>query len=208
MDNMTSGLLIKGRTAIGLSHLFVSAMREPVMRRFAPSIMRYGVRLGITASVGLALAGCSGSDVARGFGLKRSLPDEYTVTTRAPLSMPPSEQLALPGSASANRPDESPRMQALETLDPDAALHPNAGADSAGQEALVKDAASASHAPANAELGDADAGFVDSLLFWRGGRAGSVVDGEAENRRIQKAEALGQSFTEGATPTLKKSSKK
>lgn len=190
-----------------IGHLLVSAVREPVMRLFAPSVMRYGVRLGVLATFGLALAGCSGSDVARGFGLQRSLPDEYTVTTRVPLSMPPSEQLALPGAANANRPDESPRMQALETLDPDIALHPNEGTGSAGQTALVQGATSAAHSPNNAELGDADAGFVDSLLFWQGGRAGSVVDGEAENRRIQKNEALGQSFTEGATPTLRKGGK-
>ncbi|WP_408863044.1 DUF3035 domain-containing protein [Bombella sp. ESL0380] len=185
----------------------MSAVREPVMRLFAPSVIRHGVRLGVLATFGLALAGCSGSDVARGFGLQRSLPDEYAVTTRAPLSMPPSEKLALPGAASANRPDESPRMQALETLAPDVALHPNEGTESVGQEALVQRATSAARGPNNAELGDADAGFVDSLLFWRGGRAGNVVDGEAENRRIQKNAALGQSFAEGATPTLRKGGK-
>lgn len=190
--------------AIGLGEL-LSAVREPVMRRFAPSVMRYGVRLGGLALFGLALAGCSGSDVARGFGLQRSLPDEYTVTTRTPLSMPPSEALTLPGAANANRPDESPRMQALETLSPDVALHPNQGTDSAGQHALVQGASATANGPRNAELGDADAGFVDSLLFWQGGRAGSVVDGEAENRRIQKNAALGQSFASGATPTLHKS---
>lgn len=207
MDKATSSLLIVGRL-YRIGHPFVCAVREPVMRLFAPSVIRHGVRLGALATFGLALAGCSGSDVARGFGLQRSLPDEYTVTTRAPLSMPPSEKLALPGAANANRPDESPRMQALETLDPDVALHPNEGTDSNGQKALVQSATSAARSPDNAELGDADAGFVDSLLFWRGGRAGNVVDGEAENRRIQKNEALGQNFTEGATPTLRKGGSK
>lgn len=181
----------------------MSAVREPVMRRFAPSVMRWGLQAGVVASLGFTLLGCSGSDVARGFGLKRPMPDEYTVTTRAPLSMPPSEKLVLPGAANANRPDESPRMQALETLAPDVALHPIDGSSSAGQSALVDGVSKASQAPNNSELGDADAGFVDSLMFWQGGRAGDVVDGNSENKRIQHNSALGQPLDHGATPTMK-----
>ncbi len=37
----------------------------------------------------LMLAGCDTGDLTRTFGLTRDSPDEYTVTTRAPLSMPP-----------------------------------------------------------------------------------------------------------------------
>ena len=36
-----------------------------------------------------SLAGCGGGDVSRTFGLTRDAPDEFQVTTRAPLSMPP-----------------------------------------------------------------------------------------------------------------------
>lgn len=181
----------------------MSAVREPVMKRFAPSVMRWGIYVGVMASLGFTLVGCSGSDVARGFGLKRPMPDEYTVTTRAPLSMPPSEKLVLPGAANANRPDESPRMQALETLAPDVALHSIVGEASAGQTALVSDVSNAARGPNNSELGDSDAGFVDSLMFWQGGRAGDVVDGDSENRRIQHNSALGQPLDHGATPTMK-----
>lgn len=181
----------------------MSAVREPVMRRFAPSVIRWGLQAGVAASIGLALVGCSGSDVVRSFGMKRPMPDEYTVTTRAPLSMPPSEKLVLPGAANANRPDESPRMQALETLAPDVALHPLDGSPSAGQSALVSDVSKAAHSPNNSELGDSDTGFVDSLMFWQGGRAGDVVDGDSENQRIQHNSALGQPLDHGATPTMK-----
>ncbi|QHI96310.1 DUF3035 domain-containing protein [Aristophania vespae] len=173
------------------------------MRRVAPFVLRYSVQVGLIGVIGFSLTACSGSDVSRAFGLKRSTPDEYTVTTRTPLSMPPSETFALPGSAKANRPEESPRMQALETLAPDVALNPTEGKASEGQSALVGEIKQSAQGPQNAELGDADAGFVDSLMFWQGGRAGSVVDGEAENQRIQKNMALGQKLDNGATPTMR-----
>ncbi|QDH16752.1 DUF3035 domain-containing protein [Swingsia samuiensis] len=167
-------------------------------------VVRLGVQIGAVASVSLMLSGCSGSDVERAFGMERSMPDEYTVTTRAPLSMPPSEKMQLPGASDAHRPDESPRMQALETLSPETALHSASAQNSSGQAALANEVDQASTAPNNAELGNADAGFVDNLMFWQGGKAGSVVDGDAENRRIRENSALGRNPTVGATPTVKK----
>lgn len=148
------------------------------------------------------LPACSGADVSRAFGLERSTPDEYTVTTRAPLSMPPSEQMNRPGSGGRSL-DDSPRMQALETLSPNAALHPTTGSDSAGQKALVGEVDETSRSQDKGGLGKAGAGLTDQLMFWHGGDAGSVVDGEAENRRIQRASALGQNPSTGATPTKK-----
>ncbi|WP_336946371.1 DUF3035 domain-containing protein [Asaia sp. BMEF1] len=165
------------------------------------SVLRVLPVLGLTA----LLPACSGSDVSRAFGLERSMPDEYTVTTRAPLSMPPSEQLSLPGQG-VHTADENPRTQALETLSPNAALHSTTGSNSAGQQALVGQVEQASRAPNNAELGAAGAGLTDELMFWRGGNSGSVVDSEAENRRIQRASALGQNPSTGATPTKKSKS--
>ncbi|WP_323990030.1 MULTISPECIES: DUF3035 domain-containing protein [Nguyenibacter] len=163
--------------------------------RFAPFVL--------LMAGGFLLAGCSGSDVSRAFGLERDSPDEYTVTTRAPLSMPPSEALAVPHSDAARPQDESPRLQALETLSPNVALQGASGAASTGQAALVNEASSAAGASNQGELGQAGQGFVDQLMFWHGGGAGSVVDGAAENRRLRRNAALGNSPTQGATPTLK-----
>ncbi|QDH15278.1 DUF3035 domain-containing protein [Oecophyllibacter saccharovorans] len=186
----------------------MSPAREPVMKPIASTLLtaRGGLCL-LGVGLVLGLSGCSGEEVARAFGLKRSTPDEYTIITRAPLSMPPSEKLVLPGAEEANRPDESPRLQALETLAPETALHPATGTDSSGQTELVSQVSSAAKAPtnSNAELGPADQGFVDSLMFWQGGgSAGGVVDGEAENRRIQRNSALGKPLDMGATPTMRK----
>jgi hypothetical protein len=51
------------------------------------------------------LAACGGNDLGRTFGLVRDTPDEFTVTTRAPLAMPPSFTLP-PPNPGATRPQE------------------------------------------------------------------------------------------------------
>ena len=56
------------------------------------------------AACAAALAGCSG-DSQRTFGFSRDAPDEFTVTTRAPLAMPPSFALP-PPTPGVSRPQE------------------------------------------------------------------------------------------------------
>ena len=148
------------------------------------------------------LTGCSGSEAARAFGLERSMPDEYTVTTRAPLSMPPMDALAKPVSGAERPQDESERLQALATLSPDVALRGTNGDTSGAQTILVNEAAEASDAPDEGELGAAGSGFVSQLMFWKGGNAGSAVDSDAENRRLKANAALGDKPTKGVTPTV------
>ncbi len=84
------------------------------------------------------LAACSGQEIERDFGLVRDAPDEYTVTTRAPLSMPPDAQLATPQPGAPRPQEQSTRTQALEALAPDVALQGAAGTESPGQTALVQ----------------------------------------------------------------------
>ncbi|MBS0959925.1 MULTISPECIES: DUF3035 domain-containing protein [Acetobacter] len=161
--------------------------------------------VGLTSSFLLCgltlLSGCTGSEAARAFGLERSMPDEYTVTTRAPLSMPPMNELARPVSGAERPQDESERLQALETLSPDVALHGESGASSSGQTILVQSATAASDASDEGGLEPNDSGFVDQIMFWHGGTAGSVVDADKENDRLKKNAALGKPLTSGATPT-------
>ncbi len=153
---------------------------------------------------GLLLSACSGEEIERDFGLTRTAPDEFTVTTRAPLSMPPSASLATP-TPGADRPQEqSTQTQALETLAPNVALQGAGGSTSAGQQALVADAGqAAAQAPTGGALDHPSQGFVNELMFWQGGKAGEVVDAEAERKRLQENAALGRSPTVGATPTIK-----
>ena len=64
------------------------------MRTFPPTrAFPAALLLGCTL---ILLAGCSGDKLTRTFGLTRDAPDEYTVTTRAPLSMPPDYNLRPP----------------------------------------------------------------------------------------------------------------
>ena len=154
----------------------------------------------------LMLSGCSGNEAARAFGLERSMPDEYTVTTRAPLSMPPSDELTKPTTkGDERRQDESERLQALETLSPDVALRGSSGDTSEGQTILVNEATTASDEPDEGELGAAGSGFSEQIMFWKGHNAGSGVDASAENRRLKTNAALGNPPTQGVTPTQKAS---
>ena len=162
------------------------------------------VLLAAVPAIGLMLSACSGEQIERDFGLTRTSPDEFTVTTRAPLSMPPDASLQTP-SPGADRPQEqSAQTQALETLAPNVALQGAGGSTSAGQQALVADAGQASaQAPTGGALDHPGQGFVNELMFWNGGKAGEVVDAGAERQRLQENAALGRSPTVGATPTVK-----
>jgi hypothetical protein len=163
----------------------------------------------------LCLAGCGG-DVERTLGLTRDSPDEFTVTTRAPLSMPPDEALPAPHPGVA-RPQELTSQQSAEAaLAPDTALGGTAGPDSSGQEALVGQAGPS--APSNIRnTVDAEAAqapresLTDRLMFWQPppqAPAGAVLDPAKESERLRENAALGQKPTAGDTPIIqpKKSS--
>ena len=105
-------------------------------------------RIFLAAGV-LLLAGCgNGDSVSRAFGLTRDAPDEFKVTTRAPLSMPPDYTLR-PPRPGADRPQElTPRQGAEAALAPQSVLTgPQSGEITPGQQALV--AAAGPPAPAD-----------------------------------------------------------
>lgn len=64
------------------------------------------IRLIAPATIVVLLCGCSSSSLSRAFGLTRDAPDEFTVVTRAPLSMPPDFSLRPPEPGVA-RPQET-----------------------------------------------------------------------------------------------------
>jgi len=156
----------------------------------------------------LLLAACSGN-VERTFGLTRDAPDEFTVTTRAPLSMPPDYTLT-PPRPGASRPQELSAQQAAEAaLAPGAVLGGAAGPDSAGQQALVNQAGPP--APPDireklnqeASLDNPRTGLTDTLLFWRSTpEPGAPLDPAKESQRLRENAALGQSPTVGQTPII------
>ncbi len=156
----------------------------------------------------LPLAAC-GDDLSRTIGLTRDAPDEFTVTTRAPLSMPPDFSLR-PPRPGASRPQElSERAQAEATLSPTTDLGGPAPTMSAGQQALIGAAGPAAPRDIRAEV-DAEAqldqpgeSFTDRLMFWQAPPpSGTAVDPQKEARRLRQNAALGQTVTTGDTPII------
>src|SRR6202451_4117878 len=79
------------------------------------------------------LGGCETGDLTRTFGLTRDSPDEYTVTTRAPLSMPPDYNLRPPRPGAPRPQEQSEREQAAAALVPQLAFGAPQGSASPGQ---------------------------------------------------------------------------
>jgi hypothetical protein len=156
------------------------------------------------------LAGCGSSDdLSRTFGLTRDAPDEFMVTTRAPLSMPPDFSLRPPRPGAPRPMEQSERKQAEEALVPQTALNTATPSESPGQEALIQQAGPSvpsdirAQVDADARMQQASSGFVDRLLFWqRSSPHGIVVDPQKEAQRLRQNAALGESPENGDTPII------
>ncbi len=175
--------------------------------------MRYStiaLRLIAPASIVVLLSGCSNSSLTRTFGLTRDAPDEFTVVTRAPLSMPPDFALRPPQPGAARPQEQSDRSLAESALVPAAALGGTPAGVSPGQAALVRDAGGGTPADIRqrvdqeARLDTSDDGFVDRLLYWRKpDTQRAVVDPGQEAKRLRDNSALGQSPVTGDTPVIR-----
>ena len=177
------------------------------MPSFAPSNPATRLTPSLLFCALLGLAGC-GTDVARNFGFTRDTPDEFQVTTRAPLSMPPAYMLA-PPQPGASRPQEAALRASAATLAPQVALQPAAGTSS-GQQALL--AAAGPPAPAGirntvdalAAIDSPAPGFTDKLMFWmKPAEPGITVDANAEAQRLRENAALGQTNQDSETIIVK-----
>ncbi|MBV9734781.1 MAG: DUF3035 domain-containing protein [Acidisphaera sp.] len=170
------------------------------------------VRTTLALGCALTLAGCGG-DPMRTFGLSRDAPDEFQVTTRAPLSMPPDFNLRPPTPGAPRPQEQSERRQAEAALAPQLELSGTASADSPGQDALV--AAAGPAAPGDirqrvdreASLDRPGESFTDRLMFWKPAPLpGTVVDPTREAQRLRENAALGRSVEAGDTPIIQRKS--
>lgn len=181
------------------------------MLRFLSIRSRPLPRCALLGCTAIVLTGCSGlgDTLSRNFGMTRDAPDEFSVTTQAPLAMPPDYSIR-PPEPGAPRPQDMPdRQQAEQALIPQTALTPQTGQMSPGQEALV--AAAGPPAPANIRaaiaqdhsLNNPGESFADRLMFWRSApKPGIVVDPTKEAQRLRQNAALGQSPELGETPII------
>lgn len=160
----------------------------------------------------LVLGGCGDSSLSRSFGLTRDSPDEFSVTTQQPLSMPPDFSLRAPDPGAPRPQDRSTAAGAEAVLVPGAGG--GAAAMSAGQQALVQQAGPP--APDNirqrvdrdAALAATDRSLTDRLMFWRSPeKPGVLVDPTRESQRIRTNAALGQSQEQGETPIIQRRQK-
>ncbi|MGK7870633.1 DUF3035 domain-containing protein [Falsiroseomonas sp. E2-1-a20] len=158
-----------------------------------------------TVLLGLPLlAGCGG-DTARSFGFTRDPPDEFQVTTRAPLSVPPRMSgLPLPTPGAPRPQEQRPPASAILGTAPQAAAAP-----SGAERALLAQAGQAApdniRSQVDAEslrLDRPERSVVDRLMFWRADQTqpGTAVDAQREAQRLRENAALGRESTDGVTP--------
>jgi Protein of unknown function (DUF3035) len=167
-------------------------------------------RLIVPATLLILLSGCGDSSLSRTFGLVRDTPDEFTVVTRAPLSMPPDFTLRPPQPGAIRPQDQSDRAQAESALVPEAALGGVRADISPGQAALVRDAGGGAppdirqRIDQEASLDTSDSSIIDKVLYWRKpDTQKAIVDPVQETKRLQQNSALGQSPAVGDTPVIR-----
>ncbi|CAO3447120.1 hypothetical protein [Azospirillum argentinense] len=192
------------------------------MLSFASSIARRSTRslgrgplLGL-ALVALALTGCS--DVRRSIGLDRQSPDEFTVVSRAPLTMPPSlARLPEPRPGAARPQDATSAAVAAASVFGGSSRTAATAGHTAGESALIAQAgAKGGIEPGirnkvdqeTTQLVVADKSWIDSLLFWQTQEQPyEIVDPKKENQRLREAQATGKALNDGSVPTIERKRK-
>ncbi|MFC7475127.1 DUF3035 domain-containing protein [Dankookia sp. GCM10030260] len=167
----------------------------------------------VTLALGL-LQGCGG-DTARTFGFTRDAPDEFQVTTRAPLSLPPAlGELPVPRPGAVRPQELSARAAAESTLSPSAALGTSNPARPSTAEAVLLTQAGRPASPdirrrvdeESLKLDSPDRSLVDRLIFWKEPeKPGIALDTRRESQRLRENAALGRDPTEGETPIIQRS---
>jgi hypothetical protein len=184
-------------------------------------IQREDWKTALAVSGVLMLAGCSG--VQEQFSLTSTPPDEFKVTTRAPLAVPPDFNLR-PPTPGEPRPQEGTATQQAKQVIFRASDSAELGLEEArpadgrtlGEQALLVEA-QADQAQSDIRqvveresrtLREEDGYLYDVLVFWRDEvPPGQIIDPEAEARRLQENAALGKPVTAGETPTIERKKK-
>ena len=223
MFNVADSAVVCGVAVLILEGLLPGRIAPPAADRDACGQARIGVKprpmrpiriLTHTVSLCglLALAACNGDDLTRTFGLTRDAPDEFRVTTRAPLSMPPDLTTVPPPQPGTARPQELTQEQAAQAV-----LSPNSVLQQGTRRAVLgsrrssrprdppRRATSARASTASRSSTVPSESFTDRLMFWRSAPPpGTVVDAKRESQRLRQDAALGQSPNSGDTPIIQR----
>lgn len=177
---------------------------------------RMTFRFVVIAGLALGLSACGG--FRENLGLTKQSPDEFRVVSRAPLTVPPDFQLRPPEPGAPRPQVGTPAQQAERAVFRNAGT-PTQTANAAprqvtvGEQALLASAGAQQADPNIRVIVDRETKqineeadyFVDRLIFWNDvSPAGTVVDPQAELRRLQENAALGQPVTTGPTPQIER----
>ena len=174
--------------------------------------MKTSGRLIVSLLAVLAAGGCEGAREA--IGLEKGAPDEFSVYTRAPLSLPPDYGLRPPAPGSDRPQKVNPRDIAKQAIL--GGQNRVAAGGSPGEQALLRDTGALTADPnvratINREtsiLAEEDQDIAERILFWgKPIEYGRVVDPEKESQRIRENQSLGRPITEGETPTIERKRK-
>jgi hypothetical protein len=183
-------------------------------------------RIGLISGMCLVVAAMSvtGCERARSIaGLGKQPPDEFSVVTRAPLSLPPDYGLR-PPTPGAQRPQEKTvRNEARQILLRNSNVKPNrsdairsavsSGRFSPGEAAFLSHAGALNADPSirrtvdqeSTALAEATTSVMDKVLFWREvDKPGIIVDPKKESRRLREARAMGDAVNKGKVPTIER----
>jgi len=178
--------------------------------------MRGLIAAGVAVGLLTGLTGCD--NPRRSLGLEKEAPDEFSVVTRAPLSLPPDFNLRPPRPGAARPQEGTTRDQARRVItgSPGAAAAAQSTAPdtaSAGERMLMQRAGTDQAIPGIRQVVDDETSvlavesqsFADTLLFWRDTPSyGTELDASAESQRLRENRALGHPPTTGASPSIER----
>lgn len=162
--------------------------------------MTRAVLVGSAFLAATMLGGCT--DMSRALGLVKSPPDEFTVVSSTPLTLPPDYGLRPPRSSSDKPLGATPTDKARQTVFgvPNAnaagpgAIDPNSPVSPGEQALLVKAKAGEVDPSVRARVDqeskqalDQNKGFIDGLMFWKSAPIpGEALDASKESERLQE----------------------
>lgn len=170
-------------------------------------------RLALLGAALLLVPGCD--QIRTTFGGGKKSPDEFTVLTKAPLTMPPDFGLRPPEPGAAPLQTYDPRQAALSALSGrDPSTNPTRGGPmSRGETAFLAEAGASNPDPqirqaVNEDLSqfmESDKSIIDSIMFWKETiPPGTVVDAPKEAQRLRDVKAVGDAPNTGATPSIRR----
>ena len=166
-------------------------------------------------AVGLVLGACDGG-FKRTMGLTKTSPDEFSVVSRAPLSLPPEFSLPTPAPGQTSLPQRNAANQTREAVFGDGSaggqFQSTAATGNQTQgEAVLLNQANANGADPNirrilnretSEFSEAEDSFLNKLLDIGPNGNEVLVDPAGEAERLRENQALGRSVTTGETPEI------